>query len=89
MRTAAHKLIVKFNLWQQLANKSAQKLLDPDGRKIGSLDSTIVPWMADKSPEQIVHARHGWPINRPRDYQPWKDKNLCLSILGLVHTSGN
>ena len=22
-------------------------------------------------------------------YQPWKYENLCLSILGLVHKSGN
>ena len=45
--------------------------------------------VADKSAELIVHARHGWPIYRPLDYQPLKDKNLCLSILGLVHKSGN
>ena len=27
----------------------------------------------------------GWPINWTRDYQPWKDKNLSLFTLGLVH----
>ena len=43
----------------------------------------------DKSAELIVHARHEWPINWPRDYQPWKDENLCLSILGLLHKGGN
>ena len=52
-------------------------------------DSTIVPWMADKSAELIIHASHDWPINWPQDYQPWKDENLRLSILGLVHKSGN
>ena len=31
----------------------------------------------------------GWPINRPQDYQPLKDKNLCLSVLGLAHKSRN
>ena len=75
-------------LWLQLADKSAQKtcLLATDGRQIGPFDSTIVPQMADKSAKLIKHARHERPINRTRDYQPWKDENLCLSILGLVHT---
>ena len=70
-----------------MADKSAQKtcLLGTDGRQIVPLDSTIVPQMADKSAILIVHARHKWPINRPRDYQPWKDENLCLSI----HTTRN
>ena len=59
--------------------------------------------MADKSAHSIRILWHGWPINRParfdcgmvwpinrsRDYQPLKDKNLCLSILGLRHKSGN
>ena len=48
-----------------------------DGRQIGRLDSTIVPRMADKSAELIKYARHKWPIHRPRDYQTWKDENLC------------
>ena len=60
-----------------------------DGRQIGPLDLTIMPQMADKSAELIVHARHEWPKNRPHDYQPWKDENLSLSILGLVHKCGN
>ena len=60
-----------------------------DGRQIGSLDSTIVPWMVDKSAELIVHARHEWPISWPREFKPWKYENLCLSILGLVHKSRN
>ena len=31
---------------------------------------------------------HGWPINRPWNYQPLKEKNSCLSLLGLIHKSG-
>ena len=50
--------------------------------------STILACLADKSARLIVHAWHGWPINRPRDYQPLKEKT-CLSLLGLVHKSGN
>ena len=78
-------------LWLRLANKSAQKtcLLGMDVRQISPLDSTIVPWMADKSAELMIHAKHERPINLPRDYKPWKDENLCLSILGLVYKSGN
>ena len=60
-----------------------------DGRQFGSFDLTILPRMADNSAELIIHATHKWPINRPRDYHPWKDENLCLSILGLVHKSRN
>ena len=44
--------------------------------------------MADKSDEVIVHARHEWLINQHQD-QPWKNDNVYLSILGLVHKSGN
>ena len=77
--------------WLQLADKSAQKtcLLGMDGRQIGPLHSTIVPRMVDKSAELTVHVWHEILINRPRDYQPWKDENLCLSILGLVQKTGN
>ena len=25
----------------------------------------------------------------PQDYQTWKDENLCVSILGLLHKSRN
>ena len=67
------KVCVCFlTLWLRLANKLAQNtcLLDLDGRQIGLLDSTIVPRMADKSVELIVHARHEWPINHNRDYHP-------------------
>ena len=59
-----------------------------DGRQIGPHDSTIVPQLANKSSELIIHARHEWQIKRPRNYQPWKHENLCLSILGVVHTDG-
>ena len=59
-----------------------------DGQQINPLNSTIVPWMAQyKSAELIAHARHESPINRSRNYHHWKDENLCLSILGLVHKS--
>ena len=86
--------IYLLSLWLRLSNKSTQKtgLLGIDGRQIGPLDSTIVAWMADKSAEltvHIVHPMHEWSINRPWDYQPWKDENSCLSILGLVHKSRN
>ena len=60
-----------------------------NGREIGPLDSTIVARMVDKSAYSIQMLWHGWPINWPRDYQLLKDKNLCISILGLVHKSGN
>ena len=40
------------------------------GLLIRPLDSTIVVWLDDKSVS---------------GYQPMKDKNLCLSILRLVH----
>ena len=60
-----------------------------DSRQISPYDSTFEPRMANKSAELIKHARHEWSINRPRDYQPMKDENLCLSILGLVHIYGN
>ena len=63
--------------------------LGTDGWQIDPLDSTIVPRMADKSAERMVHGTREWLINRPWDYQPWKDENLCLSILGLVHKSRN
>ena len=68
-----------LTLWLQVTDKSAQKacLLGMDGRQIGPLDLTIVLWMADKSVELTLHARHEWPINRPQDYQPWKDEILC------------
>ena len=46
-----------------------------DGQQIGPLDLTIVARMADKSAKLTVHARHEWPKNQPRDYQPWKDEN--------------
>ena len=54
-----------YTLWLRLADKSAYKfcLFGTDGRQIGPLDSIIVPRMADKSAELIVHARHEWPIN--------------------------
>ena len=81
------RLIDLLTLWLQLADKLVQKtcLLGVDGRHIGPLDLTILPRMVDKSVKLIAHARHEWKINRPRDYQPLKDENLCLSILGLVH----
>ena len=41
--------------------------------------------MVENVAELIVHARH----DRPQDYHLCKDENLCLSILGLVHKSGN
>ena len=72
-----------------VANKSAPKpcLLATDGQQISQLDlTTIVAQMVDKLVE-LVHAKHEWPINLPRNYQPWKDENLCVSILGLVHKS--
>ena len=53
------------------------------------LDSTVVPRMAEKFVELIVHARYEWPINQSQGYQPWKDENLGLYILGLVHKSRN
>ena len=59
------------------------------GWQIGSLDSAIVPRIAVKSAELIKHAWHEWLINRPRTTNLGKDENLCLSILGLVHKSGN
>ena len=55
---------------------------------MGPRDSTIVAHKADKLAELIVLARHVRLINRPLDYRPLKDKNLCLSLLGLVHKSG-
>ena len=64
-------------------------VLGMDGGQIGPLDSIIVALTADKVAELTVHASHEWPINRPRDYQPWKDEILCLYLLGLVHKSGN
>ena len=62
--------------WLRLADKSTHIpwLLAMDGRQIGLYDTTIVPQMADKSAELIMHARHEWPIKRPQDYQPWKDE---------------
>ena len=33
------------------------------GRQIGPHDSTIVPQMADKLAELIIHVRHDWSIN--------------------------
>ena len=45
--------------------------------------------MAGKLACSIRLLWHGWPINRPHDYQPLKNKNLCLSTLDLVHKSGN
>ena len=87
-----HPIKLILTLWLQLVDKSAQNkicLLGTDDRQIDPHDSTIVPWMADKSAELILHARHEWPINRLRDYQSWKDENLCLFILGLAHESGN
>ena len=74
----------------RLADKSVQKswLISMFGWQIGRLCSTIVAWLANKSAKLIVHVRRGWPINPPRDYQTLKDKNLCLSSLGLVHMSG-
>ena len=45
--------------------------------------------MVDKLAKLTVHASHESPINRTMDYHPWKDENLCLSILGLVHKRGN
>ena len=84
-------MTLTLTLWLQQADKSDYKtcLLGTVGRQIGQLNLTIVPWMADKSTELIVHAKHEWPINRPQDYYPWKDEILCLSILGLVHKNGN
>ena len=82
---------VEVRLWLWLADKSAQKscIIGTFGRYIGLLQSTIVAQLANMFAILIVHARHGWPINRPRDYQPLKDINVCLSILGLMHKSGN
>ena len=48
--------------------------------------STIIAMISAKL---IIHARHEWPVNEPKDYHPWKDENLCLSVLGLVHKSRN
>ena len=48
-------------------------LLATDGWQIGPHDWTIAPWIADKSTELIIHARHEWPIKRPWDYQTLKD----------------
>ena len=81
---------IAFHLLQWV-NKSAQKtcLLGMDDWQIGPLEPTIVPWMADKSAKLIVHARNEWLINRPRNYKPWKDENFCLSIISLLHKSGN
>ena len=78
-------------LWLQLADKSAPKNLSTWHRwPVNWLTwFVIVPRMANKSVELIVHARHEWSINRPRDHQPWKDENLCLSILAIIHKSGN
>ena len=62
--------------WLRLANKSTRKpcLLAMDVWQIGLYDTTIVPQMADKSAELIMHARHEWPIKRSQDYEPWKDE---------------
>ena len=64
------KMYELVELWLRLDDKLTQKtcLLGMDGRHIGPLDSTIVPRMANKSANLIVHARHEWPISRPRDY---------------------
>ena len=53
--------------WWSEGDKSAQKscLIGMFGQYIDSLDSTIMAWLADKSTELIVYARHGWPINKP------------------------
>ena len=60
-----------------------------DGGQIVLHDSTIVPWMANKSAELITHAVHKWPIKRPRDFQPRKNQEHCLCILVLVHMYAN
>ena len=84
-----HK-IARLTLWLRLTDKSAKKTSTCHGWwQISPLDSTIVSRMADKSVKLIKRDRHEWPINRPRVYQLWKDENLCLSILDLVHMSGN
>ena len=50
---------------------------------------TVLARLADKSAELIVLARHVWPINWRRDYEPLTEKSLFLSLLGLIHNSGN
>ena len=56
--------------------KSAHRtcLLGMDGWQIDPHDSIIVPWMADKSEELLIHTRREWLIKQPPDYQPWKDE---------------
>ena len=76
-----------LTLWLRLVQKSCR--IGTFDRYIGSLDSTVLARSADKSAELIVLAKNGWPINRPWDYQPLKENNLCLSLLGLVHRSRN
>ena len=68
--------LIMLTLWLWLADKLAHRtcLLIMDSWQISSHDSTIVPRIADKSVELIIHARHKWPIKRPRDYQSWKDE---------------
>ena len=67
--------ITVLTLWLWLADKAAEQtfLLGTDGRPTNSIR---LLW-------------HIWKIARPRDYQPLKDENLCLSILDLLHKSGN
>ena len=42
---------------------------------------TVLARLADKSAKLRVLAMHGY---RPWDNQPLKEKNLCLSLLGLA-----
>ena len=81
-RTILKKLLFLFN------NKYTFKKFEKQPGDIGTLDSTIVPWIANKSACSIRLLWHASPKYRPRDYQPWKDENLCLCILGLVHNNG-
>ena len=63
-------------LWLQLADKSVHRtcLFATEGRQIGPHDSTIVPWIADKSAKLIKHAR-AWMVDKTvSDYQPWTDE---------------
>ena len=82
--TEPYQRYLYLTLWLRLVYQSAQKyfLIGRFVQQIGPLHSTIMARLADKSAKLIVHARHGWPITRPRDNQPLKDKNLCLSITG-------
>ena len=60
-------ILVSLTIWLREVDKLAQQtcLLSMSDRQNDSLDSIIVPRMADKSIELTKHARHEWPINQP------------------------